>query len=70
MSAVGNGRGWLIFWSIVTGIVGIWAVLTALFWRESVMNIAFMSAMALLLAPAGGFQAALAMRKADPDDPL
>jgi len=67
---VGNGRGWLIFWSGVTGIVGVWALLTVLFWRESVMNISFMSAAALMLAPAGGIQAALAMRKADPHDPL
>jgi len=67
---MGSGRFWLTFWSIVTGVVAVWACLTVLFWRDSVTNISFMSAAALLLAPAGGLQAALTMRKADPDDPL
>jgi hypothetical protein len=67
---MGNGRFWLIFWLVITGVVAVWAVLTVIFWRNSVTNISVMSAVALLLAPAGGLQAALTMRKTDPEDPL
>lgn len=67
---LGNGRFWLWFWTAVSGVGATWAVLTVLFWLDSVRNLSLLSVAALLLAPAGGFQAALSMRKADPDDPL
>ncbi len=66
----GSGRFWMWFWAAVLGAMAVWAVLTVAFWMDSVRNLNLLSVVAVLLAPAAGFQATLGMRKADPDDPL
>jgi uncharacterized membrane protein YeiB len=66
----GSGRFWMAFWLGVLTVMTAWAVLTALFWLDSVRNLNALSIAAVLLAPAAGFQATLGMRKADPEDPL
>lgn len=67
---LGNGKFWMRVWLVALGLVAIWGVLTIAFWMESTPNLNALSIFALLLACAGGVQATLGMRKADPDDPL
>jgi hypothetical protein len=69
-SLFASGRFWMWWWTGVLAVMAVWAVLTVAFWMDSVRNINALSIAAILLAPAGGFQATLAMRKADADDPL
>jgi hypothetical protein len=57
------------FWGVVLAAMFVWSALTVVWWMDSVRNLNALSLAALILA-AGGFQATLAMRKADADDPL
>jgi hypothetical protein len=58
------------FWTGVLVVMAAWGACTVLFWMDSVRNLNALSVVAVLLAPAAGFQATLGMRKADPDDDL
>lgn len=68
MKALSSGQFWMAFWLVVLTGMAVWATLTILFWMDSVRNVNALSVAANLLAPAAGFQAALAMRKADDKD--
>ncbi len=66
----GSGKAWMAFWTAVFAAMVVWGGLTFAFWMDSVRNLNALSIVAVWLAAAGGFQATLAMRKSDPDDPL
>lgn len=68
--ALGSGKFWMRFWLLVLAVMAAWSALTAAFWLDSVRNVNALSVAAILLAAASGFQATLAMRKADETDPL
>jgi hypothetical protein len=60
----------MFWWSGVLVVMAVWAGLTVVFWMDSVRNLNALSVVAVLLAPAAGFQSTLGMRKADPEDPM
>jgi len=68
----GSGRLWMWIWcgTFLTSVA--WGTVTFIVpaLRESVLNVAALSVFANILAAAGGVQTTLAMRKADPEDPL
>jgi len=67
---LGDGRLWMRFW-VATGVaMGLWGLLTCIFWLDSVRNLNIMTVVGLWIATAAGFQATLSMRKADPKDEL
>lgn len=69
---LGSGSLWMWVWLGVLAISVIWGGITFAVptLRESVLNVAALSIFANILAAAGGVQAALTMRVADPKDPL
>lgn len=69
-SLFGSGRFWMFWWTGVFVVMAVWAGLTVVFWMDSVRNLNALSVVAVLLAPAAGFQSTLGMRKADPEDPM
>lgn len=64
-----SGRFWLVLWLAFFALMIAWSLLTVLFWLDSTKNLNVLSVVANLAAAAAGSQAALTMRKADPDDP-
>jgi hypothetical protein len=66
----GDGKFWMIFWSIVFAVMLLWGFATFAWWMDSVRNLNALSIVAVWLASAAGFQSTLAMRKSDPQDPL
>jgi hypothetical protein len=65
-----SGRFWLAVWLTFFGAMVIWAGLTVAFWLDSTRNVNALSIVSNIGMAAAGAQAALAMRKADPDDPV
>lgn len=64
-----SGRFWLRVWLVFLGIMIIWGTCTVLFWMDSTKNVNALSVVANIGMAAAGAQAALGMRKADPEDP-
>jgi len=67
--ALASGRVWMWFWAAVLAVMVVWGGLTFALWMDSVANLNALSIAALWVACGAGFQATLAMRKADSDDP-
>lgn len=65
-----DGKFWMWLWTCIAAIMGVWGLLTFMFWMDSVRNLNAISVITAWLAVAAGFQATLGMRKADPEDPL
>jgi len=66
----GSGRFWMYFWTGTGVVMAVWGVATILWLLDSVRNLNVMTVVGLWLVVAAGFQATLAMRKADTEDPL
>lgn len=64
-----SGRFWLAVWLTFLGVMIVWTGLTVAFWLNSTRNLNVLSVVANIGMAAAGAQAALTMRKADPDDP-
>jgi Ni/Fe-hydrogenase subunit HybB-like protein len=66
-----SGKFWMRFWLGVLAAAVVWSLVTVLTpLLNSTANVNVASMAALLLAAAGGFQATLAMRKSDDEDPF
>ena len=70
MAMLRSGRFWMVVWLSTFAAVLLWAVITVVFFLDSLANLSLMSVAALVLATAAGVQTTLAMRKADDDDDL
>lgn len=64
-----SGRFWLRVWLTFLAMMMVWGGLTVAFWMDSTRNVNALSIVANLGMAAAGAQAALTMRKADPEDP-
>lgn len=65
-----SGKTWMVFWAATFAAMAVWGGLTFAFLLDSVANLNALSIVALWVACGAGFQATLAMRKADDTDPL
>jgi hypothetical protein len=66
-----DGRFWMAVWLIAFALTIGWGTLTMLTdLKDKVANVSAMSVAALVLSAAGGVQATLTMRVADPKDPM
>jgi uncharacterized membrane-anchored protein len=66
-----SGKFWMRLWLVVFVCALVWGVVTVFTpLLNSTANLNILSIVALLLGCGGGFQATLAMRKSDEDDPL
>lgn len=65
-----SGRFWQWFWGawIVVWLINLPFALTV--WSHSLRYLNAISVLALVLSSAGAWQSSLAVRKADPEDPL